>query len=78
MNKPSRHVKIALQTAFEKSGMTKAEFARKLDVVPQEVTRLLDTRFVTKIDTLVRALKVLGYTVTMRTIDLQVPHTHNR
>ena len=43
-----------------------AELARRLQVKPQEVTRLIDLRHTSKIDGIAGALKALGKTLEMR------------
>jgi len=57
---PSVYTKVLLLNAFLESQMPQAELARKMQVRPQEVTRLLDLRHSTKIDTLSQAFGALG------------------
>ena len=45
-----------------------AELARRLRVTPQEITRLIDLRHVTKIDGIAGALKALGKTLEIRAV----------
>jgi len=45
-----------------------AELARRLQVTPQEVTRLMDLRHKTRIDGIAGALKALGKTMEIRAI----------
>ena len=45
-----------------------ADLARRLQVTPQEVTRLIDLRHATKIDAIAAALKALGKTMEIRAI----------
>jgi antitoxin HicB len=45
-----------------------AELARRLQVTPQEVTRLIDLRHTTKIDGIAGALKALGKTMEIRAV----------
>lgn len=44
------------------------ELARRLEVTPQEVTRLIDPRHTSKIDGIAAALKALGKTMEIRAI----------
>ena len=52
--------KVLLHNEMIKQRITKAELARKMDLKPQEVQRLLKPRCNTKIDTLSYAFQVLG------------------
>ena len=52
--------KVLLHNEMIKQRITKAELARKMDLKPQEVKRLLKPRCNTKIDTLSYAFQVLG------------------
>jgi antitoxin HicB len=45
-----------------------AELARRLNVTPQEITRLLNLRHATKIDGIANALKALGKTLELRAV----------
>jgi antitoxin HicB len=45
-----------------------AELARRLQVTPQEVTRLIDVHHTTKIDGIALALKALGKTMEIRAV----------
>jgi antitoxin HicB len=45
-----------------------AQLARRLQVKPQEVTRLIDLNHTTKIDGIAAALKALGKTMEIRAI----------
>lgn len=56
----SLSAKIMLLNAMLKERVTPAELARKLDTSPQAVTRIIDLRHATKIDTIADALRVLG------------------
>jgi antitoxin HicB len=53
-------LKIAVVEAWGESGMSKAEFARRLGVDEKEVRRILDPDAATKADRLEQALSVLG------------------
>lgn len=44
------------------------ELARRLEVTPQEVTRLIDPRHTSKIDGIAAALKALGKTMEIRAV----------
>ena len=43
-----------------KSNVRPADLARKMNIKPQEVTRITDIRHATKIDTIQNALRALG------------------
>jgi antitoxin HicB len=45
-----------------------AELARRLQVTPQEVTRLIDLRHTSRIDGIAVALKALGKTMEIRAV----------
>jgi antitoxin HicB len=45
-----------------------AELARRLQVTPQEVTRLIDLHHTSKIDGIAGALKALGKTMEIRAV----------
>jgi antitoxin HicB len=45
-----------------------AQLARRLQVTPQEVTRLIDLHHTTKIDAIAAALKALGKTMEIRAV----------
>ncbi|MGB8260497.1 MAG: type II toxin-antitoxin system HicB family antitoxin [Terracidiphilus sp.] len=64
----SLSAKILLLNEMLTQKVRPAELARRLQVKPQEVTRLLDHRHATKIDTVARALKALGKTLEMRAV----------
>ncbi|MFO7751431.1 MAG: type II toxin-antitoxin system HicB family antitoxin [Desulfobacteraceae bacterium] len=53
--------KAALYVAFKKSGLSKSQFAEKLDVSETEARRMLNARHNTKLTTMETALEVLGY-----------------
>ncbi len=57
----SAAVKVLLLNAMVEKNCRPADLARKMDIRPQEVTRLLNIRHKTKLDTLERALNALGY-----------------
>lgn len=52
--------KVLLLNAIVQRGITNAELARMIGTRPQEVTRILDLHHSTKIDTIQKALSVLG------------------
>lgn len=56
-------LKIAVVDAWRKSGLSKSEFARKLDLDEKEARRILDPDRLTKIQRLEQALDVLGHRV---------------
>jgi len=57
---PSFAVKLLLIREVAAQRISQAGLARSLGVTPQEVTRLLNPRYNTKIDALASALSVLG------------------
>jgi antitoxin HicB len=59
-------VKVLLLNRMLKGRVRPADLARLLNVRPQEVTRLLDLKHNTKIDTLAEALDALGYELIVR------------
>ena len=58
--------KILLLNEMALQKVRPAELARRLNVSPQEVNRLLDVRHATKIDGIASALKALGKTMEIR------------
>lgn len=52
--------KILLLNEFLDAGLTKTELANRMGVKKQEITRIFDLRHSTKIDTVQKALMVLG------------------
>jgi len=52
--------KVLLLNAMLAQGVTPAELARRLGVLPQSVNRIVNPRYATKIDTIARALQALG------------------
>ena len=58
-------VKSLFRQAFEKSGLSQAELARRLDVFPMHVARLLDEKHSSDLDDLDRATRELGYRYSM-------------
>ncbi|TDF37803.1 type II toxin-antitoxin system HicB family antitoxin [Histophilus somni] len=58
-------VKVLLHNEMIKQRITKAELARLMNVPAQEVQRILKPRHNTKLDTLSRALGVLGKTLSI-------------
>ena len=59
--------KHAVWQAFRDAGIPKAELARRLDVGDNEVQRILDPRYGTKLDKLEAAAKVLGVRLVVST-----------
>ncbi len=53
--------KAALYIAFKKTGITKSELARQLDIDPREVRRMLDPKHPTKLPRIEEALAVMGF-----------------
>jgi len=53
-------LKLAVITAFEESNITKTELARRLGKQENEARRILDWNYPTKLQTLERALAVMG------------------
>ena len=52
--------KVMLLNTMVKSNVRPADLARKMNIKPQEVTRITDIRHATKIDTIQNALRALG------------------
>ena len=65
----SLSAKIMLLNAMLKERVTPAELARKLGTSPQAVTRIIDLRHATKIDTIADALRVLGKKMVIDVVD---------
>jgi len=57
---PSVYTKVLLLNVLVERQIAHAELARRMHVRPQEITRLLDLRHATKIDTLSQAFETLG------------------
>lgn len=57
---PSVGAKVLLLNEMIAQGTRLADLARRMNVHPQEVTRLTDLHHPTKIDTIAQALKTLG------------------
>lgn len=55
--------KVLLLNAFLASGLTQVELAARMGIKKQEVTRLFNLHHSTKIDTIQKALAVLGKTL---------------
>ena len=51
---------IELLNTMVKSNVRPADLARKMNIKPQEVTRITDIRHATKIDTIQNAFRALG------------------
>jgi antitoxin HicB len=60
--------KVLLLNEMVTQKVRPAELARRLQVTPQEVTRLIDLRHKTRIDGIASALKALGKTMEIRVI----------
>ncbi|TXR53566.1 type II toxin-antitoxin system HicB family antitoxin [Reinekea thalattae] len=56
----SLEAKIYLLNSMLEARISNAELARRIHVKPQEITRLVNLKHNTKIDTLARALQALG------------------
>lgn len=56
----SLQAKIHLNNEMLHSKVSNAELARRLDIKPQEITRIVNLTHITKIDTLARAFQALG------------------
>ena len=52
--------KVMLLNTMFKSNVRPADLARKMNIKPQEVTRITDIRHATKIDTIQNAFRALG------------------
>jgi antitoxin HicB len=62
----SLSAKVLLLNEMIAQKVRPAELARRLRITPQEVTRLIDLRHTTKIDSIASALKALGKTMEIR------------
>jgi antitoxin HicB len=60
--------KVLLVNEMVAQKVRPAELARRLQVTPQEVTRLIDVHHATKIDGIASALKALGKTLDIRAV----------
>lgn len=56
-------VKVLLLNEMLKENVTPSRLAKKLDTSPQSVTRIVDLRHSTKIDTIAEAFKAMGKTL---------------
>ena len=63
---PSIGVKVLLLNEMIAQGTRPAELARRMNIRPQEVTRLTDLKHPTKIDTVAAALRALGKRLELR------------
>ncbi len=52
--------KVLLLNTMVLGNVRPVDLAKKMNITPQDVTRILNTNHTTKIDTLAKALKVLG------------------
>lgn len=59
-------LKIALSNAILASGITHFDLARRLNINAQQIERLVDIHYVSKIDLLEQALYLLGYEATVK------------
>ena len=57
---PSLAAKVLLHNSLIETGVSKAELARRMGRLPQEIARITSPRYTTKIDTLADALAALG------------------
>lgn len=57
---PSRWAKVLLLNEMVEQNMRPADLARKLSIRPQEVTRLMNLKHLTKIDTISSAFDAMG------------------
>lgn len=64
-------VKVLLYQQMWKSGVRKADLARKMDLHRQEIDRLLDLNHATSIAKLERAFSVLGKSINIQISDAQ-------
>jgi antitoxin HicB len=64
----SLSAKVLLLNEMLSQKVRPAELARRLQVRPQEVTRLIDLRHTSKIDGIAGALKALGKTLEIRAV----------
>ena len=60
--------KVLLLNEMNAQKVRPAELARRLQVTPQEVTRLIDLRHTSRIDGIAVALKALGKTMEIRAV----------
>lgn len=60
---PSRWAKVLLLNEMIAQNVRPADLARKLSVRPQEVTRLMNLKHLTKIDTISSAFNAMGKTL---------------
>ena len=64
----STSAKVLLLNEMNAQKVRPAELARRLQVTPQEVTRLIDLRHTSRIDGIAVALKALGKTMEIRAV----------
>lgn len=60
---PSLWAKVLLLNEMVKQNIRPADLARKLSIRPQEVTRIMDLKHATKIDTISSAFNAMGKTL---------------
>lgn len=65
---PSVAAKVLLHNEMVAQRVRSVDLARRMGITKQEVTRLLDQRHPTKIDTIAMALKALGKTLELSSI----------
>lgn len=66
-------VKVLLYQQMWKSGVRKADLARKMDLHRQEIDRLLDLNHATSIAKLEKAFSVLGKSINIEISDVPAP-----
>lgn len=70
---PVLAAKLLLVAAMELSGVTQAQLAKRMDLAPQEVSRLLDGDHASKIQRLAAALAAVGVTTALTALDVPAP-----
>lgn len=58
--------KVEIYRLMRKADVGKAELARRLGVAPPQVDRILDLRHQSRLDSLERAFRALGYSIDLR------------
>ena len=67
---PSDAVKIAVIDRFQRSDISKSELARRIGRTEGEARRILDPDYPSKIGTMQEALKAMGQTIVVSTMEL--------
>ena len=67
---PADAAKIAVIDRFRKSGLSKSELARRIGRSEGEARRILDPDYPSKIGTMQEALKAMGQTIVVSTMEL--------